>query len=172
MKVYRRKFLQSVDKILTWNKGDYELACKHYQITPEHHEFSYDLGLIKDMPIHKASKEIMVLVGNSGDPSNNHIDIYKALTKIKGDFKVLSFLTYGKTDYIKNIMARGYDILGEKFIPITDHMAREEYFHFIENIDVVIMNHYRQQGVGNIISFLTKREKKCISMISLLRLNT
>ena len=71
----------------------------------------------------------------------------------------MSFLTYGNPVYIEKIIEIGYEILGEKFIPITDHMNREDYFNFIEEIDVVIMNHYRQQGVGNIVSFLQKGKK-------------
>ena len=162
MLIIRKKFLQSLDKIMTWNKGDYELACEHYQITPQHIECSYNFGLKKNLQLksrNKDSKEKIILVGNSGDPSNNHIDIYKALANIEGEFKVLSFLTYGNPVYIEKIIDIGYEILGAKFIPITDHMNREDYFNFIEAIDVVIMNHYRQQGVGNIVAFLQKGKK-------------
>lgn len=158
----RRNFLKSLDKIITWNKGDYKLACDYFGISPMYDEYSYNFGMEKSKHLEeykKKSKEKMVLVGNSGDSSNNHIDIYEALTRVKGDFKVLSFLTYGDPVYIEKIIKIGYEILGEKFIPITNHMEREEYFDFIENIDVVIMNHYRQQGVGNIVSLLQKGKK-------------
>ena len=47
-----------------------------------HSEFLYNLGLKKNAHIKilkKLSKEKMILVGNSGDPSNNHIDIYESI---------------------------------------------------------------------------------------------
>lgn len=161
----RKNFLKSLDRIITWNRGDYKLACEHFKITPMHVDYLYNLGLKKEssLLIKKETKEKMILVGNSGDPSNNHIDIYKALEKLEGDFKVLSFLTYGDPNYIKKIIRIGHEIFGNKFMPITDHMTREDYFKFIEDIDVVIMNHYRQQGVGNIVSFLQKGKKVYIN---------
>ena len=47
------------------------------------------------------------------------------------------------------------EVFGNKFIPILDFMKFDEYMKFISNIDIAIFAHKRQQGLGNISSFLS-----------------
>jgi dTDP-N-acetylfucosamine:lipid II N-acetylfucosaminyltransferase len=95
-----------------------------------------------------------ILVGNSGDSSNNHLDIFIKLSKLNlKDKKVFVPLSYGGSkDYINYIIKKGKELLGSNFFPITSFMSRDEYNEILLSCDTLIFNHIRQQGVGNIIT--------------------
>lgn len=100
------------------------------------------------------SKSKNILVGNSGDISNNHLDIFIKLSKLNlKDKKVFVPLSYGgSVDYIDYIIKKGEELLGSNFFPITSFMSRKEYNEILLSCDTLIFNHIRQQGVGNIIT--------------------
>lgn len=100
------------------------------------------------------SKSKNILIGNSGDSSNNHLDIFIKLSKLNlKDKKVFVPLSYGGSkDYINYIIIKGKELLGSNFFPITSFMSRNEYNEILLSCDTLIFNHIRQQGVGNIIT--------------------
>lgn len=119
-------------------------------------------------PIKKENYEIVqnnsiqkrILLGNSADPTNNHVTILKKLSELDYDFRVYVPLSYsGNEQYIKKIQEEGKELLGEKFIPILEYMTPQDYGNFLNTIDVAIMNHYRQQAVGNIRTLLLMGKK-------------
>ena len=95
-----------------------------------------------------------ILIGNSADPSNNHLEIFKKLSNIQlGDKTIYVPLSYGGTkEYIDFIVEKGYHFLGKNFVPITNFMPLKEYNDILFSCGFVIYNHIRQQGVGNIVS--------------------
>jgi len=97
-----------------------------------------------------------ILIGNSADPSNNHLETLQLLSDYsQEDIKIYCPLSYyGDKDYIGKIINKGGELFGEKFIPILSMMSPEEYAIFLNEIDIAIMNHRRQQGLGNIIPLL------------------
>jgi hypothetical protein len=96
-----------------------------------------------------------ILLGNSADPSNNHIEVFNKLTNYKdSDIKVYTPLSYGNKKYAQNIINQGKKLLGDKFVPITDFMPKEEYLTLLAKIDIAVFNHNRQQAMGNIITLL------------------
>ena len=48
----------------------------------------------------------------------------------------------------------GASILNKNFRPITEFLPLEEYNLLLKSCNVAIMNHYRQQGMGNVIFLL------------------
>ncbi|MBA7569112.1 hypothetical protein ES708_10850 [subsurface metagenome] len=56
-------------------------------------------------------------------------------------------------------MQYGNKIFGENFSPILDFLTQEEYAKVLSNIDVAIMNHKRQQGLGTIFILLLLGKK-------------
>lgn len=108
----------------------------------------------------KPKYKFVIQVGNSGDPSNNHLEIFQQLKKIyKKDFCVISPLSYGDSDYINEIIIQGKNLLGERFIPLKEFLKPEEYFKILKQVDVSIMNHNRQQASSNmsILLYLGKK---------------
>lgn|GEM_PF-342082 len=95
-----------------------------------------------------------ILVGNSADPSNNHIEILQKLSKIDlNNRKIYVPLSYGGNElYKKHVIRKGKELFGENFIPLTDFMSLKEYNEILLSCGIVVFNHVRQQGVGNIIT--------------------
>lgn len=98
---------------------------------------------------------INILVGNSADPSNNHLAIFDKLEAFKHeDIHIYAPLTYGNQKYAQEIIAEGQRRFGNKFEPLTEHLPFEQYLRFLGKIDIAIYNHRRQQAMGNTISLL------------------
>ncbi len=96
-----------------------------------------------------------ILLGNSATQENNHAEIFEILRTIDiKPAKVLTILSYGDLEYRDKIINLGCQMFAEDFMPITDFMPLEEYNKLLNTCSVAIMNHYRQQAVGNILSLL------------------
>jgi hypothetical protein len=67
------------------------------------------------------------------------------------DRKIICPLSYGIQDYAREIIQYGSGKLDNNFVPLTDFMPIEEYNKIISSCSIVIMNHLRQQAVGNIV---------------------
>lgn len=96
-----------------------------------------------------------ILLGNSADPTNNHIEIIEELINIDEKREVIIPLSYaGSPEYIAKVLTKlkrsklNYTIL-ERF------MEQEAYFQILKKCSFVIMNQKRQQAVGNIIMMLS-----------------
>jgi len=101
-----------------------------------------------------------ILLGNSATPTNNHIEGMRALSKL-GIYgrKVIVPLSYGDMKYQEKIIQAGYELLGDSFVPLTKYMPLSEYNQTISNCGNYIMNHIRQQAIGNISSALLRGGK-------------
>ncbi|MFD2161868.1 TDP-N-acetylfucosamine:lipid II N-acetylfucosaminyltransferase [Paradesertivirga mongoliensis] len=96
-----------------------------------------------------------ILLGNSATPENNHAEIFEVLRTIDiKPAKVVTILSYGDLEYRDKVIDQGLRMLAEDFMPITDFMPLENYNKLLNTCSVAIMNHYRQQAVGNILSLL------------------
>ena len=154
---FRKPVLKNISKILTYIKGDYELAKKWYGAKGEFkHCLMYPGNLYKKIVLKKNSSSIInIQVGNSADPSNNHLDIFKKLEKYKNkEIKIIVPLSYGNKKYAKKIIQKGKEIFGNKFVPIVDYVDSNTYTDLLSKIDIAIFNHNRQQAMGNIITLL------------------
>ncbi|MBU2695119.1 TDP-N-acetylfucosamine:lipid II N-acetylfucosaminyltransferase [Pimelobacter sp. 30-1] len=96
-----------------------------------------------------------ILVGNSASWANNHLEAFRLLAKADlGDRRVVVPLTYGDDAYRDAVLAAGRRKLGERFHPLVDHLPIQEYLTLLGSCGVVLFNHRRQQGVGNIVAAL------------------
>ena len=92
-----------------------------------------------------------ILVGNSSDPTNNHMEVFMMLEKIDlADRKVIVPLSYGNLEYQKAVLDLGRNVLGSAFHPIVNYLPLVEYNKLIASCSYAIMNHMRQQALGNI----------------------
>ena len=134
--------------------------CRAWKSFPEQVDWNYSPAE-KDLSYYVSSSDDVgaignnVLVGNSATNTNNHLEIFRTLRNINlQGRKFIIPLNYGDKIYGEKIGRMANELLGEhadvllKFMPIDDYMNK------ISSCGFVIMNHVRQQGVGNIISML------------------
>lgn len=104
-------------------------------------------------PKFRVSSCYNILLGNSADPSNNHIEGLRWIKKnIKENCEVYSVLSYGSDLGKQLAIKEGFKLFGKHFHPIMNFMNRSDYLSFLNDMDVIIMNHNRQQAVGNIMT--------------------
>lgn len=162
---YRKSVIRKIKYIYTWNKGDYELVKKNYITNAQLKFFFYPnpinfklLDGIKNEGsslFNKIENDFLILVGNSGDPANNHIEIMEMLAKYTNiNFRIITPLSYGNPNYILKIINLGFELFGDRFIPLTQFLNPQEYAKLLNSVDIGFFNHYRQQGVGNILALL------------------
>jgi dTDP-N-acetylfucosamine:lipid II N-acetylfucosaminyltransferase len=97
-----------------------------------------------------------VLVGNSATASNNHVEAFELLQERVKDGRVIAPLSYGNLDYGRQVAEIGTRLFGARFDPLTQWMPIDEYNRRTGGCGFVVMNHRRQQAVGNIGAALFK----------------
>jgi len=116
--------------------------------------FNYGSGIGKKKNFFK-NKVILgsnILIGNSATYENNHVDFF---LKIK-DFdlaqrKIICPLSYGRGEYRSKVIEAGVENFGKNFEELTDFIPYDEYVKKISTCSIVVMNHKRQQALGNIM---------------------
>lgn len=154
---FRKQVIKKIGHFITYIKGDYKLAQKWYGSSGEYHEcFMYPSNLYKKYDIkQKEHTTINIQLGNSADPSNNHIDVLNKLIKYKDeDIKIFAPLSYGDQAYAQDVIKKGKELFGDKFVALTEFMPFEKYLEFLGDIDIAIFAHKRQQAMGNTITLL------------------
>lgn len=96
-----------------------------------------------------------ILIGNSASETNNHLEAFLRLKEIPlKEKKIITPLSYGNSSYGNGIIEKGEKLFGNNFQPLIDFMPLHEYNEHLQQCGIVIMNHYRQQAVGNVIAML------------------
>jgi len=158
----RARVIRKIGHFVTYVKGDYELAKKWYGVTGQYHEcLMYPSNTYKGhVRSSKEDKTINILVGNSADPSNNHIDIFNKISSLTGEgFLIYCPLSYGVAAYREEVAKKGSELFGDKFVPLVKLLSLEQYMGILSKIDVAVFAHKRQQGMGNVISLLGMGKK-------------
>ncbi|CAD5252984.1 MULTISPECIES: TDP-N-acetylfucosamine:lipid II N-acetylfucosaminyltransferase [unclassified Imperialibacter] len=94
-----------------------------------------------------------ILIGNSASYTNNHLEVFEKLRNFDlTGRKLITPLSYGDPQYVKAISGIGYQQFPDIFHPLTKFLTIESYNEILSSCSIVIMNHYRQQGIGNILS--------------------
>ncbi len=140
------------------NEYDMVLKSRNWQNFPEHARWNY--GTMEDHLIKGFEGEQVdgnaVLIGNSASQTCNHKESFDFLAKVGvKNRKVISPLSYGgDTVYSEKIAALGKKYFSSNFNPLKNFMPIQDYVATIKQCGYVIMNHKRQQAVGNIVIML------------------
>jgi len=164
----RKAVIKNFNEITSFIPGDYKVAKKVYKTEADYNyaitynvfaEPSYYDKLVSQASKNN-SKTTFIQVGNSADSSNNHIDILKMLLPYKEkDIKIVVPLSYGDERHKERIITFGNVNFGDKFKPITDFYELKEYLKVLNQVEVAIFNHKRQQGLGNMTKLLRLGKK-------------
>lgn len=153
---YKRKLVQKIDLFAPVLQSEYLLVKNAIGTEPFPDYIRWNYGKIVDLIDGKLGERGIVgkniLIGNSARPTNNHVDIFRILAEagIPADSKVIVPLSYGNSVYREKVIAEGQRLLGDKFEPVTEFMDLDKYIELLSTCSSVIMNHLRQQGVGNL----------------------
>lgn len=110
--------------------------------------------LVKDFIESKVTGN-SILVGNSASAENNHLDSFRLLSSIDiTDRDIISPLSYGDAQYRNLVITKGQELFEKNFQPLISFMPITDYVKILESCGFVIMNHLRQQAVGNIVIML------------------
>lgn len=158
--IFRRFVIKRVGNLVTYIPGDAALARQWYDAKGQRHEcLMYLSNVFNPITLIKfddeEKKSINVLVGNSADPSNDHLEAFRKLLPHKyKDIKIFVPLSYGDQENAKKIIRKGREWFGDKFVPLTSFMPFQEYLGLLRRIDFALFNHKRQQAMGNTITLL------------------
>lgn len=158
---FRDKAYSKVNSVLTWMTTEYSYAKANLpSLKAEHRFFFYEnqapyqkLDELRGGPI-RNSNIPSIIVGNSGYPANNHLDVVEYIRKHGIHANLRIPVSYGDPHYIaflKNKLSV-YEHGNIEFI--DKYMAFEEYLTFLNSNDALVMNTRRPQGYGNVLMML------------------
>jgi dTDP-N-acetylfucosamine:lipid II N-acetylfucosaminyltransferase len=144
--------------ILTWMDQEYRFAVDHLPVKANLKFFFYE----NQMPYAKldslvvtdtAPGSLSFIVGNSGSPTNNHLDVVQFLEDNKVQANLFIPVSYGDARYI-SFLKKKLKFSQGKIEFIDRYMPFEEYLNFLKSSDGLIMNTVRPQGYGNILMMM------------------
>ncbi len=155
----RKKVIKNMRGLITYISGDYELVKKWYKCKGKfYYSYMYLSNTYKEYNFEKAegdNKKFYIQVGNSSDPSNNHLEVFQKLQRYKNEnIEIICPLSYGSLEYRDTIISEGRKMFNNKFRPLIDFLPFDEYLNLLAKVDISIFNHKRQQAMGNIITLL------------------
>lgn len=143
-------------------KQDFRYLKDYYNKELEFKEFVYSPPTL-ELNINNSFdssniKNNSILVGHSASLDNNHIECLNYICKhIDKSFKVYCILSYGgSSKYIDLVEKKGYELFGNRFIPIFNFMSPNEFNSFLDSIKFAILFNKRQSAVGFIYSCLSR----------------
>lgn len=159
----RRLVIPRIPYITAMIEGDFNYVIETYGAKAKYTESFYQspIDFLRIPSTQRASRcGKTVLLGNSGDPFNNHSEALSILAdKDDGQFRIICPLSYGDKPYMEGIIALGRSLFGNRFEPLTTFMNEDQYVAKVSSVDVGIMNHSWQMGLGNIALLLALGKK-------------
>jgi hypothetical protein len=159
---YKTKAYSNVDHVLTWMNSEYTFArTKIPGLRADQRFFFYEnplpyqkldaVELSGHQPEHDNPS---IIVGNSGYPTNNHLDAVEYLTKNRIEANLYFPVSYGDLKYVKFLKKKlaSYPLGKVEFI--DRYMSFDEYLEFLKSADALFMNNIRPQGYGNVLMML------------------
>lgn len=153
------EIVKNIDSIHSIIDGDVEVFEQTYGKRP-HYSFGYTYpGLYGELPdTTTIKKKKQIVVGNSGDATNKHIEILKVLSEKKDikEYELLLPVSYNfNKEYRESLLMAIHSFGLDKNVKLLeDFMAPEQYFELINESSMLITAHDRQQAVGNMLMSL------------------
>ncbi|WP_343804292.1 TDP-N-acetylfucosamine:lipid II N-acetylfucosaminyltransferase [Marinobacterium maritimum] len=150
-----RSFInEKIDFVSTGLKQEQELFDQYFDKKPKLSAvYSFGFENITE----STSTDDVIFVGNSGDPSNNHMEMLEALASKKDieQYKIVVPFTYnGTADYIEQLREKVRSLGLNNVEFLTQQLDRESYYRLLSKASLYISAHDRQQGFGHITACL------------------
>ena len=155
---FRKAAYQKVKNILTWMQQEYVFACNHLPVKAAHAFFFYEnqqpyqaLDSVRNEALE--NDRLTILIGNSGTPSNNHLDAVQFLSDQRIDADLVVPVSYGDQRYIR-FLRDNLTYPHGKVTFVDQYLPFEAYVKLLASVDAMIMNAVRPLGFGNILMML------------------
>jgi len=175
---------KSLVKMVVCSKFFYQLAMRNLKVFSPVLPLEYDLvkekyglgkytqyspwnygilerHIIKNMQLGEIDSANAILLGNSATATNNHLEALDILENSGSSRTIILPLSYGDKNYAKLI--NGYINSNPKLLNkcqvLDAFMPLAEYNAIINGCGFVIMNHVRQQALGNIVAMMYRGSK-------------
>lgn len=100
-----------------------------------------------------------VLLGNSDDPMNNHLDVLEKLENlVPADQRIIIPIAGASTEYLEKIKEFQVNSKADIFLQET-LMESTSFFKLMDEVSFVVYGHLRQQGVGTLLPLLYQGKK-------------
>ncbi len=146
------KAIKQTSVIVPVVPSDFDIINSKYSISSKKYDLNYLNGIFINPP--KFDSNIFknnVLIGNSSSFTNNHIEIIDMISKKPNfDGDIIFPLVYGNKRYRDFIIKYAKKKLGHNLLFIEDRLSIEDYMKLYTSCHSVIMNHKRQQAMGNL----------------------
>ena len=153
----RARVIRRMGYIVTYVPGDYDLARRWYSTNATFREcLCYESNTANPTkPSAKTSQAIIIQVGNSAYPRNNHFDAIDRIARFAGsNIQVFAPVSYGPKEEAQRVAAYGKALLGNKFNTVVDYLPLDKYLEQLGSVDIGVFNQDRQQAMGNMIALL------------------
>lgn len=151
----KRNALKRVDFIGTSFEDEYRSQLQLLKFKkPFFYFWYYPLEKIVDINQPIVLDKNTIMIGHSGFPSGNHLDVIKKIEKYKlSDSNILIPFSYGDQSYMKEVKPQLISFRSDITF-LEDFMSLESYNKLLNHVKIAILNNRRQQAVGNIIALL------------------
>lgn len=152
-----KEFYKRIDFCLTDIPEEFQFASGYLGNSMEHLLYNYysiedTLGDAVNLSVEGNN----ILLDNSGTIEGNHFDAIPLIKRgvLDKESRVVVPLSYGDSWVINRIIKEGEKSFKTAFTPVKGFLPRNEYNRLLSCCSIAIMNHYRPQALGNIITSL------------------
>lgn len=162
-----RRFAQRKLKQVWATRGDLDYFWQHIRSRSEQDRLIYFATKLPDRHSVQSVKndQLTILLGNSGDPSNNHIQALKEIQQRLGNnVRITVPMGYPANNegYIQQVEAEGKRLfLAENLQILREKLDFDEYLLLLSQCDLGYFNFERQQGIGT-ICLLIQQNIPCV----------
>jgi glycosyltransferase involved in cell wall biosynthesis len=159
---FKEEAYAKVDNVLMWMTTEYGFAKSNIPSLRAEHKFFFYENQIPYQKLDERSLETkiigrkvpLIIIGNSGYPTNNHLDAIARMEKqgIKADLLVP--VSYGDKKYIALLKRRLGSYKNGNVTFVDNFMDFDEYLNLLSDADAFVMNSIRPQGYGNVLMML------------------
>ena len=150
------RYLKYVDYIAPVIKEDYDLLTENNKkVNLKYIPFNYSASINN-----KENAEFFygenILIGNSANLPNNHIETFELLEKLNiTNRKIIVPLNYGGfCKYKEHILKLGENLFKNLFYPLENFIPLQEYNNLLKSVGYAFMNSTRQHAMGSTIYLL------------------
>lgn len=167
--VLKRRLYNSFSKINCLMSSDKNELMARFRVNGKAHLIpyvsNYDLKELDYIAPYFNRDKVNILVGHRATPFLNHEALLQQLSRYADrNVRVICFLNYGSDDkrYIRRVMDLGIALFGEKFVPVTQLLSKEEYEGVMKSLDFTLIAGRGQAGLGAIYRTILYRGTVCL----------